>query len=242
MTSLLAATLGPSDHVAAGRLESGCLGVALPCVSANVLGSFLKCLTTEIWGFWLAAPTALTVISHVSLQVDRKRVSMFTTYPLPAEVLMFSVRIAVERANRCHVLVQSHGRSLRAVAFAVGRWSSSMVTSLCRHSGMVALSQSLMPASSSRGRLIWFQESHGQPCVRNRRAFWGEHHVSSAVIGVFAGLMSTDASEKGFAFAVREGCRELASKVGRVSERTRFKRSSRSIRARSRGPSRRMSC
>ena len=34
----------------------------------------------------------------------------------------------------------------------------------------------------------------------------------------------TDASEKGFAFAVREGCRELASEVGRVSEWTRFKR------------------
>ena len=32
-----------------------------------------------------------------------------------------------------------------------------------------------------------------------------------------------DASEKGFAFAVREGCCELASEVGRVSERTRFK-------------------
>ena len=44
----------------------------------------------------------------------------------------------------------------------------------------------------------------------------------------------TDASEKGFAFAVREGCRELASEVGRFSERTRFKRSSKSIRARSR--------
>ena len=43
----------------------------------------------------------------------------------------------------------------------------------------------------------------------------------------------TDASEKGFAFAVREGCRELASEVERVSERTRFKRSSRSVRARS---------
>ena len=43
----------------------------------------------------------------------------------------------------------------------------------------------------------------------------------------------TDASEKGFAFAVREGCRELASEVGRVSERTRLKRSSKSIRAKS---------
>ena len=44
----------------------------------------------------------------------------------------------------------------------------------------------------------------------------------------------TDASEKGFAFAVREGCRELASELGRVSERARFKSSSGSIRARSR--------
>ena len=44
----------------------------------------------------------------------------------------------------------------------------------------------------------------------------------------------TDASEKGFEFAVREGCRELASDVGRVSERARFKRSSRTVRARSR--------
>ena len=37
--------------------------------------------------------------------------------------------------------------------------------------------------------------------------------------------------KKGFAVAVREGCLELPSEVGRVSERTRFKRSSRSIRA-----------
>ena len=37
----------------------------------------------------------------------------------------------------------------------------------------------------------------------------------------------TDASEKGFAFSVREGCCELAAVVGCVSERARFKRSSR---------------
>ena len=36
-----------------------------------------------------------------------------------------------------------------------------------------------------------------------------------------------------FVFAVRQGCRELVSEVGRVSERTRLNRSSRSIRARS---------
>ena len=32
----------------------------------------------------------------------------------------------------------------------------------------------------------------------------------------------TDASEKGFAFAAREGCRELASEVGLVSDRRRL--------------------
>ena len=44
----------------------------------------------------------------------------------------------------------------------------------------------------------------------------------------------TNASEKGFALTVREGCREQASEVGRVTERTRFRSSSRSIGARSR--------
>ena len=44
----------------------------------------------------------------------------------------------------------------------------------------------------------------------------------------------TDASEKCFPFAVRAGCRELASEVGRASERTKFKRSSRSVCAGSR--------
>ena len=110
-----------------------------------------------------------------------------------------------------------------------------MVTSLSWRSAIVGLSQSLTPASSSRGRPIWFQGSHGQPCAWNR-----EHSRGTPCLlcsGVCAGLMSgvcTDASEKGLAFAVREGCRELALEVGRVSERARFKRSSRSIRAKSR--------
>ena len=43
----------------------------------------------------------------------------------------------------------------------------------------------------------------------------------SAVIGLFAGLTSASV-QMGFAFAVRGRCRELASEVGRVSERTRF--------------------
>ena len=37
----------------------------------------------------------------------------------------------------------------------------------------------------------------------------------------------------GFVFAVRQGCRELVSAVGQVSQRTGFKRRSRSIQARS---------
>ena len=45
-----------------------------------------------------------------------------------------------------------------------------------------------------------------------------------------------DASENRFAFAVGEGCHELLSDVGRVSERTRFKEKFWVICARSRAP------
>ena len=98
-------------------------------------------------------------------------------------------RSVVGRANGYHVYAQSHGRSLRAVASAVGQWSSSMVTSLSWRSAIVELSQFLTPASSSRGRLIWSPESRGQLCV------WSKEHlvescVFSVVIGVFAGLTS----------------------------------------------------
>ena len=86
------------------------------------------------------------------------------------------------------------------------------------------------PASSSRGLSTLFQGSHGQQRARGIpylfRSDWSLRWLDVC--------FCTDASEKGFAFAVRQGCRELASAVGLVSERTRFKRSSRSIRARSR--------
>ena len=92
--------------------------------------AFVDGTLTVLW-FWLEAQTVLTFISHVSLQVFRKLVLMFTIYALPAEVQMFSfakclqpTRIAVEWATGCHVFAQSHGRSLRVVASAVGRWSS----------------------------------------------------------------------------------------------------------------------
>ena len=56
------------------------------CSTANVawdpLASVGRMLT--IFGFWLAAETALAFILKVSLQVCRQPVSMFTTYLLPA--------------------------------------------------------------------------------------------------------------------------------------------------------------
>ena len=78
----------------------------------------------------------------------------------------------------------SLSRSLPVVAFVVGQWSSSMVTSPSWRSAIVVLSQSL-----TRGRLFCLQQSLGQLCV------WGkellvESYVFSAVIGVFAGLTS----------------------------------------------------
>ena len=105
-----------------------------------------------------------------------------------------------------------------------------MVTSLSWRSAIVVLSRSLAPASSSRGRLTWFIESVVHTgfgrilCLL--RSDWSLRWLNVCI--------GTDASEKEVAFALREGCRELSSEVGRVSERTTFKTSSRSIRARSR--------
>ena len=142
----------------------------------------------------------LTFILHVSWQAFRKPISMFTIFPLPEEGPILSVmkclqptRIAVERASGYHVFNQSRGRSVRAVTFAVARWSSSTVTSLSWRSAIVVLSQSLTPASSSRGRLTWFPESRSQLCVWSEE-LWVESYFFSAVIGVFAG--STSASSR----------------------------------------------
>ena len=90
-------------------------------------------------------------------------------------------------------------------------------------------------ASSSRG--VYLVSGEPWSTVRlERRAFGGilcllRSNWSLRWLDV---CICTDASEKGFAFAVREGCRELASKGGGVSERTTSRRSSRSPRARSR--------
>ena len=147
--------------------------------------------------------------------------------------LAIGSRIALERANEKHIFFQSRGRSLRAVAFAAGTLQWSRV--------FLGAQQSLTPAASSPGRRTSLQENHGQLCA------WDREHMGQRALGNILCLLRsdwsllwldvsicTDASEKGCAFAVREECRELASEGCRVSERTRFKWSSKCIRARSR--------
>ena len=107
-------------------------------------------------------------------------------------------------------------------------------------SAIVELSRILTQVSSSRGRRIWFPESRGQLCV------WRKEHLVEILCLLRSDwslrwldvCICTDASEKSFAFAVREGYRELASEVGRVDK---FKRCSRSIVPGCASPSRRRS-
>ena len=202
------------------------------CSAANMAWDRLVSvgrLLTISW-FWLLAHTAPTFILHVLLQVYRKPTSIFTTYRLPADRCSRVVKylqptgIEMERTTGYRASDQSRGRSLRAVATAGGRWSLSVVKSPSWHSATVVLSQ----ASYLRDVPTWFQESHVQLCVCNRELS-GELSVFSAVCWSLRRLdvcICTGASDKGFASAVREGCPG--------PERTRFKRSSRSIRARSR--------
>ena len=153
------------------------------------------------------------------------------TYPLPAEVQMFlamkclwAKRIAVGRATGDHQTVSWRRRiSGRTMELVNG------------HESFLALSNrgalSIVDASFKYARASYL--NCGVPWSN---CAFGAKRVFGVVIGVCAGLTCTCriASEKGFAFAVREGCRELVAEVGQVSVRTRLTRSSRSVRARSR--------
>ena len=108
------------------------------------------------------------------------------------------------------------------------------------HESLLALSDRgalpILDASCKFARAPYLVSGEPWSTVRmEQRAFGGimclfRSDWSLRWLGV---CVCSDVSEKGFAFEVREGCRELASEVSRVSERTRFKRSSRSICARS---------
>ena len=79
----------------------------------------------------------------------------------------------MERANEEHVLAQSRGRSLCAVASTPGRWSSSMVTSLCWRSAIVVLSQSLTPVQVCTGVLLGRRRTSWSTVRIQQRAFGG---------------------------------------------------------------------
>ena len=102
-------------------------------------------------------------------------------------------------------------------------------------SAIVLLSQSLMPASNVRWRLIWLQESHGQQCVWNKEHL-DQFFVFSAVIGVFAGLMSASVRMHWKSASRSRRVKDVVSWHRRwaVSRNERFRISSRSVRARSR--------
>ena len=155
-----------------------------------------------------------------------------------ADVLGYEVSsakaFAVEQANGYRVFAKSLEQSLLVAASVVGQWSSSMVTRLFWRSAIV-VNLSILDASFKFARASYLVSGEPWSTVRM------EQRASGGILCLLLSnwslrwldvCMCTNASEKGFAFAVREGCRELASQVGRVSERTRFKSSSRSIRAR----------
>ena len=110
------------------------------------------------------------------------------------------------------------------------------------HGSFLALSNrgalSILDASFNLARASYLVSGDPWSTVHmDQKEHLEQSYVFSAVLGAFAGLTSALVRmhrKRGFAFATREGCRELASEVGRVSVTTRFKRSSRSIRARSR--------
>ena len=186
-----------TDHCTLAGSADSPLFVCRDCSTPLLLGSKhgtgsrgFRWSEADNLGFWLPAHSAPTFISHVSLQVQRKPVLVSTTYPLPAGLQMFSdmkrlppTRIAETVSRTDGLCAPSHQRP-GDVKFVNGQ-------SLLALSSRGALSRSLTSASSSRGRLAWFQEGHGQRCVWNKQHL-GRFCVSSAVIGACAG--STSAS------------------------------------------------
>ena len=126
------------------------------CSVANVAWDPLASVGRMLTIFGVLARGADCTNFHLArlIAVVQIPASMFTTQP-PAKVQMClamkclrPTRIVVGRAIGYHVFAQSHGRSLRAVALAVGHWSSSMVTSLSWRSAIVK--HSFSPSLRSR--------------------------------------------------------------------------------------------
>ena len=179
----------------------------------------------------LAAQTALTFNSHISLQVYRKLVSLFTTFPLPAEVPTFSVmrclqptRIAVERANGYHVLAQRRRIGGRAMELVSGH------ESFLTRSNRGALS--ILDARFKFARASHLVSGEPWSTVRNKEHL-EEFYVFSAVMGVFAGLMSASVWMHRKRASRSRFVKDVASWIlrGRVSERIGSRCRSRAVRS-----------
>ena len=213
------------------------------CSVANMtwdpLASVRRMLT--ILEFWLVAQTALTFILHVSLKVYRKAgldVRDTSLASGSADVLGYEVSLANAYCSGTGKRISRIRPVARMVSSCrrIGGRAMELVNgheSLFWRSAIMGLSQFLTQASCSGWRLIWFPDSFVSMEQRASARILCLLRIDWSVCWLDV-CIGTDASEKGFAFAVRDGCRELASEVGRVSELTSFERSSRSIRARSR--------
>ena len=136
-------------------------------------------------------------------------------------------RAAVVLRNELSVFARLPGRSPRGAVSATEPWNSLVDVSLSWD-------------FSDRGALSSMQASFKfdlSPYLVSRQPWQLSTRSSFVAIGVCLGLMSAPLvmqRRKVLRWRFAMGCRELASEVGRVSKRTRCKRNSRSVRARSR--------
>ena len=133
-----------------------------------------------ILGCWLAVKTALTFISHVSLRVYRKLVSMFTTHHLPgsADVLGYEVSPANASCSGSSKRI-ARNRSVARTVSPRRRTGGQAMELVSGHECFLAL--------NNRGALSVLDASF--TCAWNIEHS-GRFYVSSAVVGLCAGLMS----------------------------------------------------
>ena len=155
---------------------------------------------------------------------------MFTTFPVPMELPMFSVMKCLrqwkEQADITHSISRADSLfapSQQRAGDGAPQWSRVFCSILGACFNFARASNLVSGESWSTVRLE--QRACGEFLCLLRSSWSLRWHDV---------CICTDASEKCIAFTVGEGCRELASEVERVSERTRFRSISMSIGARSR--------
>ena len=165
-----------------------------------------------IWRFWPAVQTALTCL-----------IAGVQKAGLDVYVLVYEESLA---NSYCGGAGKRISRIRSVARFAPSHWRSGDGV---RQWSRLALNNrgalSILDASFKFARASYLVSGEPWSTVRMEQRGFGEFCVSSAEVGVCAGMTSASLrmrQKKGFAFAVREGYRELSSGVGRVSERTKF--------------------